>query len=299
MHILITGGTGFIGTSLVKRLLKQSHVLTVVSRNAEKATALFGDTVTIWSSISQWCEMTHFDAVINLAGEPIIDKAWTAQRKQALLDSRVGITEQLVSAMKKAHKKPYILLSGSAIGIYGDCDQTICTESAAAGTDFAADLCLQWEQAARKAEAFGVRVALLRTGLVLAGHGGMLKKMRLPFSLGLGSQLGNGQQMMSWIHLDDYIEAVLFLLDCEDCHGAFNMTAPNPVSNQQFSRELADSVKRNILFSTPEWALKPVLGERSLLLFGGQNVMPSKLLRHGFHFRYPKLPDALKNIEVN
>ena len=210
MQILLTGGTGFIGTSLVKRLLKQGHALTVVSRNPEKASALFGSAVKVWPSVSQWCEMTHFDAVINLAGEPIIDKAWTAKRKQALLDSRVGITEQLVSAMKKAQKKPYILLSGSAIGVYGDCGQAICTESAAAGTDFAAQLCRQWEQAARKAEAFGVRVALLRTGLVLAGHGGMLKKMRLPFSLGLGSQLGNGQQMMSWIHLDDYIEAVLF-----------------------------------------------------------------------------------------
>lgn len=299
MQILLTGGTGFIGTSLVKRLLKQGHALTVVSRNPEKASALFGSAVKVWPSVSQWCEMTHFDAVINLAGEPIIDKAWTAKRKQALLDSRVGITEQLVSAMKKAQKKPYILLSGSAIGVYGDCGQAICTESVAAGTDFAAQLCRQWEQAARKAEAFGVRVALLRTGLVLAGHGGMLKKMRLPFSLGLGSQLGNGQQMMSWIHLDDYIEAVLFLLDCEDCHSAFNMTAPNPVSNQQFSRELADSLKRRVLFSTPEWALKPVLGERSILLFGGQNVVPGKLLSAGFRFRHPQLADALKYIEVN
>lgn len=299
MQILLTGGTGFIGQSLARRLLLQGHALTVLSRDPAKASALFGAAVTVWPSISQWQENTHFDAVINLAGEPIIDKAWTAKRKQALLDSRVGITEQLVSAMRRAHRKPYIFLSGSAIGYYGDCGPAVCTESAAAGRDFAAQLCRQWEQAARKAEAFGVRVALLRTGLVLARHGGMLKKMRLPFSLGLGSQLGNGQQMMSWIHLDDYIGALLFLLDCEDCHGAFNMTAPNPVSNQQFSRELAGSLKRRVLFSTPEWALKPVLGERSLLLFGGQNVPPGKLLGHGFQFRYPKLADALKNIAVN
>jgi uncharacterized protein (TIGR01777 family) len=299
MQILLTGGTGFIGKSLVKRLLQQGQTLTILSRNPKKASALFGNKITIWSSISEWSEMTHFDAVINLAGEPIIDKAWTAKRKQELLDSRVGITKQLVVAMQNAHKKPNIFLSGSAIGVYGDCGLTICTESATAGNDFAAQLCQQWEQAAHKAEALGVRVALLRTGLVLAKHGGMLAKMRLPFSLGLGSQLGNGQQIMSWIHLDDYIEAVLFLLDCEDCQGAFNMTAPNPETNQQFSRELARSLKRRVLFSTPEWALKPVLGDRSLLLFGGQNVIPSKLLSHSFQFRYPKLNDALKNIELN
>ena len=201
--------------------------------------------------------------------------------------------------MQNAHTKPSVFLSGSAIGIYGDCGQTTCAESAEVGKDFAAYLCQQWEQAARKAETLGVRVVLLRTGLVLANHGGMLAKMRLPFSLGLGSQLGNGQQVMSWIHLDDYIEAVVFLLNCQNCQGAFNMTAPNPVSNQEFSRELAGSLKRRVLFSTPEWALKPVLGERSILLFGGQWVIPSKLLSHGFQFRYPKLTDALKNIEVN
>lgn len=299
MQILMTGGTGFIGKSLVKRLLQDGHILTVVSRSPEKALALLGATVTIWSSISQWHENIHFDAVINLAGEPIIDKAWTEKRKLVLLDSRVGITEQLVSAMQNMYSKPTVFLSGSAIGIYGDCGQTICAETAATGKDFAAYLCQQWEQAACKAETLGVRVVLLRTGLVLARQGGMLEKMRLPFSLGLGSQLGNGQQIMSWIHLDDYIDAVLFLLDCQKCQGAFNMTAPNPVSNQQFSQQFASSLKRNVLFSSPEWLLKPILGERSLLLFGGQQVVPSKLLSHEFNFRYPKLTDALKNIEVN
>jgi uncharacterized protein (TIGR01777 family) len=299
MQILLTGATGFIGTSLARRLLLQGHALTVLSRNPEKASALFGDEATVWTSVSQWHADTHFDAVINLAGEPIIDKAWTAKRKQTLLDSRVGITEQLISAMRNAHRKPYIFLSGSAIGVYGDCGQALCTESAAAGSDFAAQLCRRWEQAARKAEAFGVRTVLLRTGLVLARHGGMLKKMIAPFSFGFGSQLGDGRQMMSWIHLDDYIEAVLFLLEREDCQGAFNMTAPNPVSNRQFSRELAGSMKRSVLCRMPEWALKPVLGGRSLLLFGGQHVLPAKLLSHGFQFRYPKLIDALKNIDVN
>lgn len=299
MQILLTGGTGFIGQALVKRLLLQNHQLTIVSRNPEKAAALFGKSVTIWSSISQWQANTHFDSVINLAGEPIIDKAWTVKRKQALLDSRVGITELLISAMQKADKKPTVLLSGSAIGVYGDCGQTICTEESPLGEDFAARLCQQWEQAACKAEALGVRVVMLRTGLVLANHGGMLKKMIVPFSLGVGSQLGNGQQMMSWIHLNDYIQALIWLLDCENCTGAFNLTAPKPVSNQQFSQELASSFNRRVLLSTSEWLLKPILGERSLLLFGGQHVMPNKLIKQGFQFRYLTLSNALKNIKVN
>ncbi|HWS41363.1 MAG TPA: TIGR01777 family oxidoreductase [Arenimonas sp.] len=299
MQILLTGGTGFIGKSLVKRLLQQGQTLTILSRNPKNASALFGNKVTIWSSISQWHEQTHFDAVINLAGEPIIDKAWTAKRKQALLDSRVGITEQLVLTMQNARTKPSIFLSGSAIGIYGDRGQSICNESTGIADDFAAQLCQQWEQVALKAEALGIRVVILRTGLVLAQHGGIYKKMHLPFSIGLGSQLGDGQQMMSWIHLDDYLEALFFLLKQDTCHGAFNMTAPNPVSNQQFSQELAGSLGRRVIIRTPEWALKPVLGERSILLFGGQRVIPSKLLSHGFQFRYPKLIDALKNIAVN
>lgn len=299
MHILLTGGTGFIGQSLARRLLQQNHELTILSRNPEKALALFGQSVAIWSSISQWQENTHFDAVINLAGEPIIDKAWTEKRKQVLLDSRVGITEQLILSMQKASKKPSVFLSGSAIGVYGDSKLTPCTEDSPMGDDFAASLCQQWEQAASKAEDFGVRVVTLRTGLVLASHGGMLKKMIVPFSFGVGSQLGNGQQMMSWIHLNDYIETLLFLLDCKNCTGAFNLTAPNPVSNQQFSRELAGSFNRSVLLSTPEWLLKPILGERSILLFGGQNVIPNKLIKHGFQFRYKTLSDALKNIKVH
>lgn len=299
MKILLTGGTGFIGRTLTKRLLQQNHELTILSRSPKKALTLFGQSVAIWSSLSQWQENTYFDAVINLAGEPIIDKAWTHSRKQKLLDSRVGITEQLVTAMQNARTKPSIFLSGSAIGIYGDRGQSICNESTGIADDFAAQLCQQWEQAALKAEALGIRVVVLRTGLVLAQHGGIYRKMHLTFSIGLGSQLGDGQQMMSWIHLNDYLEALFFLLKQDTCHGAFNMTAPNPVSNQQFSQELAGSLGRRVNIRTPEWALKPVLGERSHLLFGGQLVVPTKLLSYGFHFHYPKLIDALKSIAVN
>jgi uncharacterized protein (TIGR01777 family) len=299
MRILLTGGTGFIGSHLCPLLLQHGHRVTVLSRRPETVKKLLGSEVEAWHSLTQWQPDTYFDAVINLAGEPVIDKAWTPERKQALLDSRIAVTQQLVAAMQKARKKPHILLSGSAIGIYGDSGTAPCHESAAAGSDFAARLCHEWEQAACKAEEIGVRVVLLRTGLVLAAQGGMLKKMRLPFSLGLGSQLGDGSQMMSWIHLHDYLSAVLMLLDCEDCQGPFNMTAPQPASNKQFSRALAHSLGRPLLLRTPEWALKPVLGERSILLFGGQNVLPAKLLGNGFQFRYPTLEGALENIALH
>ena len=295
MRILMTGGTGFIGRALVARLLQRGNQLTVLSRNPSKAVALLGDRVRIWESLGQWQADTAFDAVINLAGEPIIDKAWTAERKQVLLASRVGITGQLIAAMTRSVHKPAILLSGSAIGIYGDAGQTHCTETSALADDFAASLCRSWERAAAGAEALAVRTVFLRTGLVLHEDGGMLKKMRLPFKLGLGSRLGDGRQIMSWIHRQDYLDAVLFLLDNVSCRGAFNLTAPHPVCNAEFTRILAESLGRKAVLVTPEFALKPVLGARSILLFGGQHVKPAKLLAAGFVFRYPHLTDALQN----
>lgn len=299
MRILVTGGTGFIGRALLARLRQRSDEVTVLSRDAAKASRLLGGQVRIWTSLQQWTPETGFDAVINLAGEPIIDRAWSAARKQALRDSRIGITGQLLNAMQAARHKPRVLLSGSAIGIYGNTGTDAITESAPAATDFGAQLCAAWEQAALQAEALGVRVCLLRTGLVLHADGGMLNKMRWPFKLGLGSRLGNGRQIMSWIHRHDYLNALLFVLDNPDCRGPFNMTAPNPVDNRTFTEALARSMKRKALLVTPEFMLKPILGERSLLLFGGQRALPVKLQRHGFQFRFPDLADALSHAEVD
>lgn len=295
MRILITGGTGFIGRALVMRLLRRGDALTVLSRDPPKAAALLGDRVRIWESLGQWQADTAFDAVINLAGEPIIDKAWTPERKRLLLASRIGITGQLLDGIRHCQQKPAVLLSGSAIGIYGDTGTAICTESTPLADDFAATLCRQWERAAEPAEPLGVRTVFLRTGLVLHQDGGMLKKLLLPFKLGLGSRLGDGRQTMSWIHRHDYLNAVIFLLDNTECRGAFNLTAPHPISNAGFTDALAVSLGRKALLVTPSFLLKPVLGERSILLFGGQKVVPEKLLRAGFAFRYPSLADALEN----
>jgi uncharacterized protein len=199
MRLLVTGGTGFIGAALVKRLLQRGDTVTVLSRSPDAVQAMFGNGVAAWENILRWTPETVFDAVINLAGEPIIDRPWTAARKKALQDSRIGITKQLLRAMQAARHKPQVLLSGSAIGIYGDTGVADITENALPAKDFGAQLCADWEQAALAAETLGVRVCLLRTGLVLHADGGMLKKMQLPFKLGLGSRLGNGRQMMSWI----------------------------------------------------------------------------------------------------
>ena len=299
MRILVTGGTGFIGKALVQRLLLRGDEVTVLSRRPESVKAMFGEAAQAWSSLSAWTAEQHFDAVINLAGEPIIDRPWTAARKQMLRDSRIGITNQLITAMQNAERKPSVFLSGSAIGIYGDTGSVDITEQVPAADDFGARLCAEWEQAALPAEALGVRVCLLRTGLVLHADGGMLKKMQLPFKLGLGSRLGDGRQIMSWIHRHDYLNALLFLLDHPDCRGAFNLTAPMPVSNREFTAALARSLHRKALLVTPEWALKPVLGERSLLLFGGQRVLPAALQTQGFDFRFTALADALENAGVN
>jgi uncharacterized protein (TIGR01777 family) len=299
MRILVTGGTGFIGKPLVHRLLLRGDDVTVLSRRPTSVQAIFGEAAEAWSSLSAWTPDRAFDAVINLAGEPIIDRPWTAARTQVLRDSRIGITNQLITAMENAAQKPAVFLSGSAIGIYGDTGSVDITEQAPAADDFGARLCDEWEQAALPAEALGVRVCLLRTGLVLHADGGMLKKMQLPFKLGLGSRLGDGRQIMSWIHRHDYLNALLFLLDHPDCRGAFNLTAPMPVSNRAFTAELARSLQRKAFLVTPKWALKPVLGERSLLLFGGQRALPAALLARGFAFRFQTLADALESAGVN
>ncbi|CAG4884447.1 Epimerase family protein YfcH [Georgfuchsia toluolica] len=294
MNILITGGTGLIGRALCAALLRDGHALTVLSRRPQTVAAKCGPAVLALGSLAEWPPEQHFDAIINLAGEPIVDAAWTAARKQRLWDSRVSLTEQLVQRIAAARQKPAVLLSGSAIGYYGDSGDTEQDETGHAGTDFAAKLCLAWEAAAQKACPAGVRLCLLRTGLVFSADGGMLAKMRLPFALGLGARLGNGRQWMSWIHIDDYVAIVRLLLLHTAAEGAVNMTAPRPVTNAEFTAALAHALHRPAFLAAPAALLKPLLGERSVLLFGGQKVLPRKAEALGYRFAYPTLADALE-----
>ena len=299
MRVLVTGGTGFIGTALIQRLRARGEDITVYCRNAAKAQKLLGNDVTLWTDFSAWKPEVFFDAVINLAGEPIIDRPWTEKRKQQLCDSRIGLTERLLAAIAGATRKPEVLLSGSAVGYYGNTADVPCTESFPAGSDFPARLCQGWERSALQAEALDIRTVVLRTGLVLHADGGLLKKMQLPFRCGLGSQLGNGRQMMPWIHRNDYLDALVFLMDNPDCWGAYNMTAPQPVSNREFTRQLAESLHRPALLKAPAWLLKAGLGERSALVLDGQQALPERLLQAGFAFKYATLDVALRHAGVN
>ena len=296
MRILMTGGTGLIGRRLCAALTARGDQITVLSRRPQQVAALCGASVKAIASLKEYTEDVAFDAVINLAGEPIVDARWTARRKQILLDSRVALTQTLVEKMHRAKHRPQILLSGSAIGYYGMHEDQILTEDVAAGQDFSAQLCAAWEQAALTAQDAGVRVVLLRTGLVMDEEGGLLKKMLLPFRLALGSRLGNGRQWMSWIHRQDYLRAVLTLLDDQTAQGAFNLTAPQPVTNTQFTQILASAVHRPAIFFAPTVLLKLALGERSDLLLSGQKVIPQALSERGFKFEFADLSAALRDL---
>ncbi len=297
MRILVTGGTGFIGRPLCARLLAEGHQLTVLSRHPAGVASLIAPAVTAWDSLDQWQAEDTFDAVINLAGLPIIDAAWTAARKQALWDSRVTLTRQLVAKIRNAVQPPAVFLSGSAIGYYGDCGDRAVDEADPAGQDYGATLCNAWEQAALEASSENTRVCLLRTGLVLHPSGGMLGRMSLPYRLGLGGAIGSGEQWMSWIHRDDHIAIMLRLLHTSTAAGIYNLTAPTPVNNRTFSHELARSFNRPDILTTPAWLLRLILGERAELLLTGQKVLPKRILELGYTFEYPELEAALRGDE--
>jgi uncharacterized protein (TIGR01777 family) len=296
MHILITGGTGLIGRRLCEALTTRGDRVTVLSRRPDAVPRLCGVGVNAMKSLDYWTPEQSFDAVINLAGEPIVDARWTDRRKKILCDSRILLTEQLVEKICQANRPPQVLLSGSAIGYYGIDEHQTFNEENNAGEDFSAALCHAWEKAAHTVRATGVRCVVLRTGLVLDNRGGILKKMLLPFQCGLGSRLGAGQQWMSWIHCEDYLNAVLTLLDDTSATGPYNLTAPNPVTNADFTRSLGRAVHRPAFFVAPAWLLQLAMGERSDLLLGGQRVMPERLLANAFDFRFPHLDGALDEL---
>jgi uncharacterized protein (TIGR01777 family) len=296
MHILITGGTGLIGRQLCKALLAEGHELTVLSRDPDSVPDRCGSGVQAMAGLDQWHPGRAFDAVINLAGEPIVDARWTARRKQALWDSRVTLTERLVQRIAAARHKPGVLLSGSAVGYYGNRGDVVLDESSAPGEDFPARLCKAWEDAALGAQTIGVRVCLLRTGLVLTRHGGVLGRMLPPFRLGLGARLGDGRQWMSWVHIDDYVAMLLGLLHDAQASGPWNMTAPQPVTNREFAAALAAAVHRPAPFCAPAILLKAAMGERACLLLEGQRVSPKRMESAGYRFAFENLADALHGL---
>ena len=296
MQILITGGTGLIGRQLCKALLAEGHELTVLSRNPASVPVKCGAGVHALASLAQWQPGQTFDAVINLAGEPIVDKSWTAKRKQALWASRVTLTEELVRRIAAANHRPAVLLSGSAVGYYGNRGDVMLDEAAEVGENFAAQLCKAWEDAARVAESVGVRVCLLRTAPVLSNDGGLLGRMLPLFRLGLGARLGDGKQWMSWVHMQDYVAMVLGLLHDPHAAGPYNMAAPQPVTNAEFTATLAALLHRPALFVAPALLLKLGMGERASLLLEGQRVLPGKMAAAQYRFTFTNLADALRDL---
>jgi uncharacterized protein (TIGR01777 family) len=296
MHILLTGGTGLIGRRLCRHWLDQGHQLTVWSRKPDQVSRLYGAGV---RGIAHPDDIgsQHVAAVINLAGAPIADRPWTRKRKMLLWDSRITLTEQLITWLERREQKPDVLISGSAVGWYGDGgERELDEESAPVSEDFASQLCIAWEETAQRAEAFGIRVVLLRTGLVLANEGGMMQRLLPPFKLGMGGPIGNGRQWMPWVHIEDQIAAIDFLLNREDAQGPYNACAPSPVRNRDFAKTLAALLHRPAFMPMPAVALRLLLGELSILLLGGQRARPNRLQAAGFTFRFTDLHAALENL---
>ncbi len=296
MKLLITGGTGFIGRLVCKNLTHQGHELTVFSRRPNEVKSICGQSTTAITSLNDLTPDNHFHAIINLAGEPIANARWTTARKKALRDSRIGITNQLIEFIARAEIKPAVMVSGSAIGFYGDQDDSILDEQSEYFDDFSHHLCADWEQSANQAAGLGVRVCILRTGLVIGKQGGFVQRMLLPFKLGLGGKIGTGRQWMSWIHRADLVAIIELMLNSSDMNGIYNGTAPNPVTNLEFTQSLATILKRPALLPVPGLVLKLMLGEMSELLLGGQRVMPQRLTEQGFKFRFDTLSNALDDI---
>ncbi len=294
MRILITGGTGFIGSCLADELLAAGHHLTVLVRDYARARLILGTGLELVRSLDEIEQDQKVDAIINLAGAGIAEKRWTQARKQVLLNSRLQTTRALVQLCQRLQHKPQVMLTASAVGFYGAHGPAPLTETSPVHDEFSHQLCLRWEEEARKAEALGIRVCILRFGVVLGPDGGMLARLLPIFRLALGGRIGDGEQFMSWVHRSDVIRAMQFLLTAESEAGVFNVTAPGTVNNREFTRELAAAVNRPAVLPLPATMVQLMFGEMGdRLLLHGQNVKPARLQAQGFEFRYPELKTAL------
>ena len=297
--ILVTGGTGFIGKRLVASLLRDGRSVTVFGRDVGRIKSCFGGNARAipWNFLESgpWtAALTQQNAVIHLAGEPAVGRRLTDSLKRQIRDSRVKSTRRLVDAIGQAPTKPRVLVCASAVGIYGSnpLDESL-DETAEAGHDFMAEVCREWESAASKADLFGVRVVMARLGVVLGAGGGILASLMPLFRFGLGGRIATGTQPMPWVSLDDAVNALIFCMDRESVRGPVNVVSPNSVSNQQFTMDLAESLRKIAILRIPAIALRLAFGDGADFILGGQRVSPAVLQREGFEFRYPELKLAL------
>lgn len=300
LNIVVAGGTGFIGGELVSVLNQNGHKVTLLSRRIDPKRNQSGLKQVEWDgkNLGPWAKSFEgADAVINLCGEPIAGKRWSEEQKKLILSSRLDSTQIIYEAIAKSARKPEVLINASGAGYYGNRPDEMLTESAPPGKGFLAHTCVTWELAAKRAESLGVRVALLRIGMVLEKNGGALQKLLPPFYFYLGGPLGNGKQGMPWIHRDDVVGIILHLLEHRGISGPVNTAAPEILTNEQFSQILGGILKRPAKLHVPAPALKFMLGEMAQeLLLSGQKQVPAKLLSSGYRFKYPELESALRTI---
>ena len=301
MKIVIAGGTGFLGRALARSLAAEGNSVVVLSRGGPPRLDVGRVRTVSWTAdgeVGDWAgDLDGADAVINLAGESIAARRWTEQQKHLILDSRLLTTRSLVRAMACANVPPTVFISGSAVGYYGPARDELLGEDAPPGADFLARVCVEWEAEARRASSDRTRVVLIRTGLVLEGDGGALPRMLPPFKLGAGGRVGSGRQYWPWIHREDWIAMVRWVMATPGMAGAVNATGPTPVTNAEFARTLGEVLHRPAFMPVPGFVLGILLGEMAeSLLLSGQRAIPARAERAGFTFRYTRLLDALRAI---
>jgi uncharacterized protein (TIGR01777 family) len=298
MKVLVAGATGFLGRPLCGELYRRGHLVVAVSRSSERAAQLLGPSVeTIgWDSKEIATAVASSDAIVNLAGEPIAARRWSAAYKEKLRSSRVDSTRKVVEAMRASGRPNQVLVNGSAVGYYGDRKNETITEQSPPGQGFLSELCVRWENEAREAEELGARVALARTGIVLGEDGGALEKMLPPFKLGIGGPLGSGNQWLPWIHRADVIRIIVWLLETPTASGPFNVTAPEPVTMRGFAKALGRALHRPAVLPVPGFVLRAIVGEMAESLLTGQKALPRAAEKLGFQWSYPTLESALNNL---
>lgn len=299
MKILITGATGLIGRELGRSLMSDGHTVIGLSRSPERAQGVPVTALHRWDALSgppAAESLAGVETVIHLAGEPIAARRWSDEQKRRIRDSRLISTRHLVEGMRAMATPPAALLSSSAVGFYGDRGDELLDEASPAGTGFMADVCRAWEQEAARAAEAGIRVVRVRTGVVLSRDGGALEKMRLPFTLGVGGKLGNGRQWFPWIHIADMVDIYRYALNHAALGGPVNATAPEPVTNAEFTHRLARALHRPAFMTVPEFGLRAVLGQMADVLLTSQRVLPTVLMNAGYRFRFASLDAALTDL---
>ena len=300
MKIGITGGSGFIGSYLSRAIAERGDEAIIFSRKTFLPGHLrnIKGISLITSQIPQSEDLEKLDILINLSGESVVGGRWSDARKALLRFSRVDYTKELLNQLKNSSKKPQVFISGSAIGYYGmyEDGSNAFFEDSSPGNDFLAKLCVDWEAESLIADKLGIRTCILRTGIVLSPEAGALAQMIPPFKAFVGGALGSGKQYMSWIHIRDTINAILFLIDHEKCSGVFNIVSPKPLSNEDFSKELADALGRPCFMKVPGFTLELIYGEGADVILKGQKVYPKRLEEMGFQFLFPELSTCLKDL---